>query len=43
MAEPRRRRKRFDPHKAVGVIVIYGLAADSAIRFLMWLAHDLFR
>jgi hypothetical protein len=37
-----RRRKRIDPHKIVGQIVIYGLAADSAIRFLEWLIHDLF-
>ena len=42
MPEPRRRR-RFDPHKAVGVVVIYGLAAASAIRFLTWLLHDIFR
>ena len=41
-SSPRCRRKRIDPHKVVGTIVIYGLAADSAIRFCEWLFHDLF-
>jgi hypothetical protein len=40
---PKRRRKRIDPHKIVGQIVIYGLAAESAIRFCEWLWHDLLR
>jgi hypothetical protein len=44
---PRQRRKRFDPHKLVGQIVLYGLAADGGIRFVDWLVrgliHDLWR
>lgn len=31
------RRKPFDPHHFVGKIVVYGLAADGAIRFIHWL------
>ncbi len=38
------RRKSFDPHHAVANVVVYGLAADSAVRLLHWLVlsilHD---
>jgi hypothetical protein len=33
-----RRRKRFDPHRFVGKVVVYGLALDGAVRFLHWLS-----
>lgn len=40
------RRKHFDPHKFVGKIVVYGLAAESGLQFVKWLVekaiHDLF-
>lgn len=35
------KRKRFDPHRAVSKIVIYGLALDGAVRFLHWLVLSL--
>jgi hypothetical protein len=27
----------FEPHHLVGTVVLYGLALDSAVRFLHWL------
>jgi hypothetical protein len=35
------KRKRFDPHRFVGKIVVYGLALDGGIRFLHWLSLSL--
>jgi hypothetical protein len=34
---PKKRHKRFDPHKLIGKIVVYGLAADEGIRILIWI------
>lgn len=36
-----RNQHQFDPHKIVGIIVIYGLALDGAVRFLHWLCLGL--
>ena len=38
---PHEKRETFDPHKLVGVIVVYGLAVHSGIMFLHWLAVSL--
>ena len=38
---PQKKRKRFDPHRFVGDLVIYCLALDGAVRFLHWLATSL--
>ena len=40
-SSPHKKRKRFDPHKVVGQVVVYGLAADGAVRFLHWLTLSL--
>ena len=41
VSESPRTPKKIDPHAFVGQIVIYGLAADGAIRFLHWLVLSL--
>jgi hypothetical protein len=38
---PRQRRKRVNPHKLLGTIVLYGFAADDAIRVVNWLVRSL--
>jgi len=40
-SSPSKHPKQVDPHKIVGIIVIYSFAADSLIRFLNWLIHSL--
>jgi hypothetical protein len=37
----RRPRKRLNPHKLLGAIVLYGFAADDGIRVLNWLVRGL--
>ena len=39
--EPRKRRKRLNPHKLVGLIVLYSFAVDDAVRVLNWLIRSL--
>jgi hypothetical protein len=36
-----KKHKRFDPHRAVGTLVIYGLALHSAVLFVYWLGASL--
>ena len=36
-----KKRTRFDPHRAVGNLVIYGLALHSAVLFVYWLGASL--
>jgi hypothetical protein len=37
----RPKRRRFDPHRFLGKVVLYGLAFDGGVRFLHWLTLSL--
>jgi hypothetical protein len=38
---PRPRRKRINPHRLLGIIILWLFAADDMIRVLNWLVRSL--